>query len=162
MSLAITLTLPAFITPPVIAATTLVVGVAIVAYGAYKYTQYRKAKNVVSNQESLATKVKRKVKLIFKWTAAKIQHHWLMLAGSMPAWAFFIVGKAGSVSVGSGIRAAVKRQPLPVLIIGTVIGTIIEQAGSLATDLTTVFHPHAVAYRIEYKERVKSIRTVNA
>ena len=163
MSIAITLTLPAFVSAPVLATATLVVGGAALAYGAYKLIKkYRNSKDVVTNKESLGDKFKRKAKALFQWTGYKIRHHWLMMAGSMPQWVFFVVGKCGSVTVGSSIRHSVRNQTLPVMIIGTLIGSIIEQAGSLATDITTIFHPHAVHYRMEYKAQQARIRTVNA
>lgn len=162
MSIAITVTLPAFLSAPVLATATLVVGGVALAYGVYKLVQkHRNSKGVVTNKESLGDKFKRKAKALFQWTGYKIRHHWLMMAGSMPQWVFFVVGKCGSITMGATIRRAVRDQSLPVMIIGTLIGTLIEQTGSIATDLTTIFHPQAVEYRMEYKARVARIRTVN-
>lgn len=161
MSIAITLTLPAFVSVPVLATATLVVGGAALAYGAYKLIKKYRTRNSVV-QETAGEKFKRKAKSLFQWTGYKIRHHWLMMAGSMPQWVFFVVGKCGSVTMGATIRRTVRDQSLPVMIIGTLIGTLIEQTGSIATDITTIFHPHAVQYRMEYKAQQARIRTVNA
>lgn len=164
MSIAITLTLPAILTPQVLALTALTCGTIAIGYGAYKLIQkYRKGSNVVSsNNDSVKTKIKRKAKLIFQVCLAKVQHHWLMLAGSMPQWMFYIVGKCTSATAGATIRRSVAHASIPVYLVGTLLGAVVEVGGDLATGVTTVFHPHAVAYRMEYKERMKAIRTVNS
>ena len=161
MSIAITLSLPAFITPPVLAAATIAVGVGVIAYGAYKLIQRRKANNVVTTENKFVKAAKAKAKLIFAAVVQKVRHHWLMLAGAMPNWMFYIVGQVSSKTAGSTIRSSVRGQSFPVVLVGTILGHVVEVIGTTATDITTIYHPFAVQYRVEYKARMKAIRTVN-